>query len=103
MDANSCSDPRVIRLLQEHYITAKVDQDARPDLSNRDEEYGWPATVIFDGAGHEIVKCQGYLAPDEMASMGQAVIDDPTPGPSVQPERKPEVFDQSLLVSPPRH
>jgi len=99
MDANTYSDPHVIRLLQEHYITVKVDQDARPDLSNRYEEYGWPATVIFDGAGHEIVKRQGYLAPDEMASMLQAVIDDPTPGPSVQPERKLELPEQPLLTS----
>ena len=99
MDANTYSDPHVIRLLQEHYITVKVDQDARPDLSNRYEEYGWPATVIFDGAGHEIVKRQGYLAPDEMASMLQAVIDDPTPGPSVQPERKLELHGQPLLTS----
>ena len=99
MDANTYSAPHVIRLLQEHYITVKVDQDARPDLSNRYEEYGWPATVTFDGAGHEIVKRQGYLAPDEMASMVQAVIDDPTPGPSVQPERKLELPGQPLLTS----
>ena len=64
MDANTYGDPQVIRLLQAHYITVKVDQDSRPDLSNRYEEYGCPATVIFDGGGHEIVKRQGYLAPD---------------------------------------
>ena len=59
MDANTYSDPEVIKLLQAHYITVKVDQDSRPDLSNRHEDYGWPATVVFDGDGHEIVKRQG--------------------------------------------
>src|SRR5258708_844296 len=98
MDANTYSDPEVIRLLQGHYITVKVDQDSRPDLSNRYEDYGWPATVIFDGGGHEIVKRQGYLAPDEMASMLQAVIDDPTPGPSTQPEPKLELPGEGLLT-----
>jgi hypothetical protein len=39
MDANTYSDPHVMRLLQEQYITVKVDQDARPDLSSRYEEY----------------------------------------------------------------
>jgi len=39
-------------------------------------------------AGHEIVKRQGYLDPQEMASMLQAIIDDPSPGPSVQAEKK---------------
>ena len=58
----------------------RVDQDSRPDLSNRYEDYGWPATVVFNADGHEIVKRQGYLPPEEMASMLQAIIDDPTPG-----------------------
>jgi uncharacterized protein len=99
MDANTYSDPQVIRLLQAHYITLKVDQDARPDLSNRYEDFGWPATVVFDGDGHEIVKRQGYLAPDEMASMLQAIIDDPTPGPSVQPDDKLNLPADPLLTA----
>jgi uncharacterized protein YyaL (SSP411 family) len=86
MDVTTYRDPKVVSLLNRKYLTVRVDQDSRPDLSNRYEDYGWPATVVFDGAGHEIVKRQGYLAPDEMASMLQAIIDDPTPGPSVRPE-----------------
>jgi len=97
MDANTYSDPQVIALLQAHYITLKVDQDSRPDLSNRYEDFGWPATVVFDGDGQEIVKRQGYLAPDEMSSMLQAIIDDPSPGPSVQPEGKLELPSEPLL------
>jgi len=46
MDANTYSDPKVIKLLQSRYIVVKVDQDSRPDLSNRYEDYGWPATVV---------------------------------------------------------
>jgi uncharacterized protein YyaL (SSP411 family) len=86
MDATTYRDPKVVALLNKRYLTVRVDQDSRPDLSNRYEDYGWPATVVFDAAGHEIVKRQGYLAPDEMASMLQAIIDDPTPGPSVPAE-----------------
>ena len=41
-------DPEVIRLLRSRYIAVRVDQDSRPDLSNRYEDYGWPATVVFD-------------------------------------------------------
>jgi uncharacterized protein len=97
MDANTYSDATVIRLLNERYIVVKVDQDSRPDLSNRYEDYGWPATVVFAGDGHEIVKRQGYLAPDEMASMLQAIIDDPSPGPSVQPAPKLEFPAKAIL------
>jgi len=88
MNVTTYRDPKVIALLNDNYLLVRVDQDSRPDLSNRYEDYGWPATVVFDTTGHEIVKRQGYLAPDEMASMLQAIIDDPRPGPSVREERK---------------
>jgi uncharacterized protein len=88
MDVTTYRDPKVLALLRKSYLTVRVDQDSRPDLSNRYEDYGWPATVVFDAAGHEIVKRQGYLTPEEMASMLQAIIDDPTPGPSVQQEKE---------------
>jgi uncharacterized protein YyaL (SSP411 family) len=86
MDAVTYVDQDVRRLMAEKYIAVKVDQDSRPDISNRYEDYGWPATVVFDGDGKEIVKRQGYLPPKPMASMLQAIIDDPTPGPSVVAE-----------------
>lgn len=92
-------DPEVVRLLRARYITVRVDQDARPDLSNRYEDYGWPATVVFDGKGQEIVKRQGYLPPAEMASMLQAIIDDPTPGPSVTREEAIEYSSTAVSAS----
>jgi len=87
MDATTYQDPDAVALLRSKFITVKVDQDARPDLSTRYEDYGWPATIVFDPAGHEIVKRQGYIAPREMVSMLRAIIVDPTPGPSVTPDR----------------
>jgi uncharacterized protein YyaL (SSP411 family) len=102
MDANTYSDPAVIKLLQSRYILVKADQDSRPDLSTRYEDYGWPATIVFDGDGHEIVKRQGYLAPDEMASMLQAIIDDPSPGPSVEAAPKLTIPANAILAAPIR-
>ena len=87
MDQVTYRDPDVIKLIGERYIAVKVDQDSRPDISNRYEDYGWPATVVFNAEGGEIVKRQGYIPPRPMARMLQAIIDDPTPGPSVQPEK----------------
>ena len=102
MDENTYKDSEVIRLLRSRYITVKVDQDSRPDLSNRYEDYGWPATVVFNGDGQEIVKRQGYLAPDEMAALLQAIIDDPTPGPSVKPEPKINFAENPLITAQAR-
>lgn len=86
MDDVTYRDPIVMRLLEQRYLLVKVDQDARPDISNRYEDYGWPATVVFAGDGSEIVKRQGYIPPRPMASMLQAIINDPSPGPSVEKE-----------------
>jgi len=86
MEEVTYRDPAVIDLLGKRYLAVRVDADARPDLSNRYEDYGWPATIVFNSDGSEIVKRRGYLPPDQMASILQAIIDDPTPGPSVVSE-----------------
>jgi uncharacterized protein YyaL (SSP411 family) len=86
MDATTYSDPRVIALLHDKFIAVRVDQDSRPDLANRYENYGWPATVLFKWDGTELAKRRGYIPPGPMDSMLQAFADDPTPGPSIDQE-----------------
>ncbi len=97
MDDVTYRDPAVIRLLNQRYILVKVDQDSRPDISNRYQDYGWPATVVFAADGSEIVKRQGYIPPRPMASMLQAIIDDPSPGPSVVKEAAFQAAESSAL------
>ena len=84
MDDTTYRDPKVIQLMGDKYIAVKVDQDSRPDISNRYEDFGWPATVVFGDDGKEIVIRQGYIPVGTMRSLLQAIIDDPTPGPSVR-------------------
>ena len=91
MDEKTYADSRVIALIRSRYIAVRVDQDAHPDLANRYQDYGWPATVVFNSDGSEIVKRAGYLPPEQMRSMLQAIIDDPTPGPSVTSVKPPHL------------
>jgi hypothetical protein len=79
MDEVTYSDPKVVELIKSRYIAVRVDQDSRPDISRRYEDYGWPATVVFNAEGREIVKRRGYLAPPVMISMLQEIIVDPSP------------------------
>ncbi len=97
MEETTYADLAVRRLLDEHFIAVKVDQDARPDLANRYEDYGWPATIVFDASGNEIVKRRGYVPPGEMAALLRACVEDPTPGPSAVPEKKVALGDASSL------
>ncbi len=102
MDELTYSDPQVQALLAKKYIAVRVDQDARPDLANRYEDYGWPATIIFNTDGTELVKRRGYIPPKPMASLLQAVIDDPTPGPSVTAEEAVVAATDSALTKEQR-
>jgi uncharacterized protein len=87
MEETTYRDPEVVRQIREHFVAVRVDQDSRPDLSNRYEDYGWPATVIFDAGGKELVKFAGYIPPARMRALLEGVVADPTPGPSVRPEQ----------------
>src|SRR5215470_15632705 len=87
MEETTYQDPEVTALLRDHFVAVRVDQDARPDLSNRYEDYGWPATIVFDARGTELVKFSGYIPPPRMASLLRAVVEDPTPGPSAEADQ----------------
>ncbi len=86
MEETTYKNEAVVGLLEEFYITVRVDQDTNPDLLARYGDYGWPATIVFNADGGEIVKRRGYIPPIRMVSLLQAIIDDPSPGPSVRPQ-----------------
>lgn len=79
MAATTYADPQVQGLLSADYLAVKADQDARPDLAARYEDFGWPATIIYAPDGTEIVKKQGYIEPAAMVRLLRAVIADPSP------------------------
>ncbi|HKT74653.1 MAG TPA: DUF255 domain-containing protein [Steroidobacteraceae bacterium] len=83
MDEETYANPRVRALLRLRYLPVTIDADADPNLSSRYGDWGWPATIVLAADGTEIVKRRGFLPPAEMVAMLQAIIDDPTPGPSV--------------------
>jgi uncharacterized protein YyaL (SSP411 family) len=84
MDETTYSNRLVSELIGAHYIAVSIDADSDPDLTSRYGNWGWPATVVLAPDGTEIVKRRGYLPPQQMASLLQAIIDDPSPGPSVE-------------------
>src|ERR1700750_902301 len=83
MEKTTYADPEVNELLASKYIAVRVDQDANPDLSSRYGDWGWPATIVFGPDGSEIAKIRGYIEPSRMQALLKAIINDPSPGPSV--------------------
>ena len=83
MEKTTYANPQVQALLASNYLPVRVDQDANPDLSSRYGDWGWPATIVFGPDGTEIAKIRGYIEPERMQALLKAIIDDPSPGPSV--------------------
>jgi uncharacterized protein YyaL (SSP411 family) len=79
MNRDTWADPAVRGVLKDKYIPVVVDQDSRPDISQRYERWGWPATIIFGPDGTEIVKLRGFYSPKFLIPILQETIRDPSP------------------------
>ena len=98
MDEQTYQNEDVKKLIRDHYIALRVDQDARPDLSRRYEDYGWPATIVFSPEGQEIVKRSGYIPPERFASLLKTIVKDPTPV-KYRDSESPQQFSTSALLA----
>ncbi|MEQ1876050.1 MAG: DUF255 domain-containing protein, partial [Bdellovibrionia bacterium] len=79
MEEETYSNPQVISFLKEKFIAVRVDQDARPDISRRYEDWGWPATIFFAPDGTELVKRAGYIPPEKFLAVLNRVTTNPKP------------------------
>ncbi|WMT79693.1 DUF255 domain-containing protein [Bradyrhizobium sp. Ash2021] len=79
MNEETWSKPEVRAVLKDHFIPVYVDQDSRPDISQRYERWGWPATIIFGPDGKEIAKLRGFYSAQFFIPVLTDTIKDPTP------------------------
>ncbi|MCB1734936.1 MAG: thioredoxin domain-containing protein [Gammaproteobacteria bacterium] len=100
MEAETYSDPQIAAYINAHYVPVKADHDARPDLAERYREWGWPATVVLDADGKDVLKRAGYIARDDMLSMLTAVVTDPTPERDTSLPVPDQLGDGPILAEP---
>ena len=79
MNKDTWANPDVRAELKDHFIPVYVDQDSRPDISQRYERWGWPATIIFGPDGAEIVKLRGFYSPKFLIPVLKETVKDPSP------------------------
>jgi uncharacterized protein YyaL (SSP411 family) len=79
MNRETWTNAEVRGILKDKFIPVYVDQDSRPDISQRYERWGWPATIIFAPDGTEIVKLRGFYSPQFFNPILTATIEDPSP------------------------
>jgi len=68
LDRTSLADPRVVRMLNEEYISIRVDTDRRPDINDRYNQGGWPTTAVLLPDGRLLTGAT-YLPPDALAGL----------------------------------
>ena len=68
MDESTYSDPEVQELLNEYFVTIRVDNDHRPDINSRYNVGGWPTTAFLTAHGG-LVGGATYLPPEQLISM----------------------------------
>ncbi|HLQ38181.1 MAG TPA: DUF255 domain-containing protein, partial [Planctomycetota bacterium] len=100
MEQTTYRDPAVRAELLLHYLPLRADADARLDLAARYQDYGWPATIVFDGSGRELWKHRGYVPPVPMAEVLARLARDPQPL-AAEPE-PPAAGGSGLLAEPVR-
>ena len=90
MEKETYSNSEVLKELSTHYVSLKVDQDARPDLSARFRDYGWPATIIFNPAGEVLAKRAGFIPAKEFLPLLKQQAANPTVEPETKKPRQAE-------------
>lgn len=74
MDATTWRDPRVVALVEKHYLPVRILDEQDPLLAERYRDHGRPAIVIYDANGRELLRKRGYLKPQWMAWLLEALL-----------------------------
>lgn len=72
-------DRSVEAVVREHYIPVRIDDEDDPALASRYADYGRPASVVLDADGRELIRRRGFMEPQLMTWMLQAVARNPDP------------------------
>lgn len=63
MYEDTYTHPAVVERVNAHFIPVAVDADLRPDLGERWEAWGWPATIVLRADGTQVFAAQGNKRP----------------------------------------
>lgn len=74
MNETTYQNPKIVKTLTSHFITCYENQDLRSDLQSQYKEYGWPAIIIFDKNGNELLKLSGYQSTDDFNNTLNEII-----------------------------
>lgn len=90
MDEETYGDPEIAALLAEHFVTIRVDSDARPDVAERYREWGWPATALLTPTAQPVQALRGYQPRDQFEALLRSLVAERDAGTLAQRTQPPE-------------
>lgn len=75
MEEQTFSNPEVITLLREHFISIQVDSEARPDIGERYSDWAWPATAFMTPNGQQVLAIRGNRLPENFIPILHKLIE----------------------------
>lgn len=99
MEDTTYADPEVAAILDAHFVVIRVDSDARPDIAERYQPWGWPATAILSPGAEPALNLRGYRKPEVFAEILLELVEEHDRGALRRGDVGPEpeaVVDQDL-------
>lgn len=78
MDEVTYRNQDVVELINRQFVPVRVDDKGRSELAVRYQGVVRPATIILDAKGNELIRKPGYLQPQWMVWLLQAVAMNPS-------------------------
>ena len=63
MKKNTFTNPQVIDVLNENFVSIQVDSEVRPDIGERYSDWAWPATAFMRPDGTQVLALRGSMRP----------------------------------------
>ena len=79
MDDSTYSDATVQSYLDDNFILCREDQDARPDLYAAYKPWGWPAIIVMNENGEELLRLRGFQEKNEFLADLKNIRSKPIP------------------------
>ena len=76
METKTFADPRVIKLLNNHFIPIQIDSVAEPDLGERYSDWAWPANAVLLPDATQVTAFRGRTFPERYVKVLQRLLDD---------------------------
>ena len=67
------TDKDIAQYINDHYLAVRINLDERADLNKLFQEYGRPATVVFNASGDEIARQAGFVGSRAMKQLLESI------------------------------